>query len=63
MPMDRAFSFAVGGYPWIDKGDEDDMSSFLFSECVFANSVYREQSSSPRDHQTEKGKIREEEAA
>jgi hypothetical protein len=39
------------------------MSSFVFSECVFTNSVYREQSSSPRDHQTEKGKIGEEEAA
>ncbi len=61
--MDRAFAFAVGGYPWIDKGEEDDVSSLVFSECVFASSVYREQSSSPRHHQTEKGKIREEEAA
>jgi hypothetical protein len=58
MPMDRAFAFAAGGYPWIDKGDEDDMSSFVFSECVFTNSVY-----CPCDHQTEKGKIGEEEAA
>ncbi len=56
--MDRAFAFAAGGYPWIDKGDEDDMSSFVFSECVFTNSVY-----CPCDHQTEKGKIGEEEAA
>jgi hypothetical protein len=61
--MDRAFASAVGGYAWIDKGDEDDMSSFVFSGCVFASSVYREQSGSPRDHQTEKGKIGDEEAA
>jgi hypothetical protein len=30
--MDRAFAFAVGDYPWIDKGDEVDLSSFVFSE-------------------------------